>query len=187
MRKLFSSGLLLTAAMSLAPLAHAGLIGDVGITWLFPDTSTTFATDTIAVSSTLSCPGTSPICTGYGEGTESFTVNSTSITYTATGDSTYAASSFNGFNFTGLTFADAGTLTGFTLIPGISGLTSSAVSFGPHNIEINLEDLEVAGSFTLNLSETAGSSTTPEPSFLAPLALAFGGFVFFLRRRKATA
>ena len=186
MRKLFQSGLL-AVAMSLAPLAHAGLIGDVGITWLYPDTGTTFASDTIAVSSTLNCPGSSSICTGYGtEGTETFGVNSTSITYTASVANSYATSSFNGFDFTGLTFADAGTLTGFTLVNGLAGLTTSDVSFGPHSIEINLEGLAATGSFTLNLSEAAGAST-PEPSFLAPLALALGGFAFFIRRRKATA
>jgi len=185
MRKLIQSGLI-AAAMSLAPLAHAGLIGDVGITWLYPDTSTTFATDTIAVSSTLSCPGSSPICTGYGEGTESFSVNSTSISYTAANGSSYNASSFNGFDFTGLTFADAGTLTGVGLVTDIAGLTSADVSFDAHSVEINLQGFPVSGNFTLNLSEAAGAST-PEPSFLAPLALALGGFAFFIRRRKATA
>ena len=47
------------------------LTGSTGISWIFG--ATTFATDTIAAGSSLSCPGASSICAGYsGYGTETF-------------------------------------------------------------------------------------------------------------------
>jgi hypothetical protein len=63
------------------------LTGTVGITWLFPDTSTVFGTDTIAVGSALSCPGldTSPVCAGFGDiGFQTCSVGTSSISYVAT-------------------------------------------------------------------------------------------------------
>ncbi|MGB7024009.1 MAG: hypothetical protein WBD73_09440, partial [Candidatus Acidiferrales bacterium] len=123
-----------------------GLTGSAQISWLYPNTSTTFATDTLGVGSSLSCPGPSPICAGYaGLGIESFTLASSSISYAASqypsGD--FASAAFNGFDFTGLTFLGGESLIGFTLTTDIAGLTSSDVTFGPSSIAINLEGLPV--------------------------------------------
>ena len=50
-------------ALLLSPGARAdSLTGSVGITWFYPDTSTVFASDSIAVGSSLNCSGASPIC-----------------------------------------------------------------------------------------------------------------------------
>jgi hypothetical protein len=171
--------------MALAPAAQAGLIGNAGITWLYPDTLTTYASDTIAVGSTLNCPGSSPICSGYGSnGTEVFGVTSASITYvvansTSTG---YSSGAFNGFDFTGLTFADAGSLASFGLVTNIAGLIPADVSFTGNSIEINLQGLPVNGTFTLNLSETG--SSVPEPGSLISVGAALGGLTLLLFRRR---
>jgi len=164
-----------------------GLTGSVGITWLYPDASTTYATDTIGVGSSLSCPGSSPVCVGYaGEGSQTFSVGSSAISYTASGwySTPYygyeEVASFNGFDFTGLTFLSGGSLTGFTLTTNIAGLTSSDVTFGPSFIEVNLQGLSVNGDFTLDLTSSAASAPVPEPSSLvllgSGLLLALAGF-----------
>jgi len=183
MRNSLSVVLLAVAVMSLAPAAHAGLIGSTGITWYFPDTSTSIATDTIAVGSSLNCPGASPICSGFGGNTVSFSVASTSISYNFPGVGNYATGSFNGFDFTGLTFADAGSLLGFGLVTNMTGLTAADVSFTAHSIEINLQGLSATGTFTLNLSEAA---SVPEPGFLAPVGAVLAGLAVFIRRRRST-
>ena len=72
------------AAVLISPVgAHAdSLAGSVGINWFSPNTATTFTKDTIVVGSSLNCPGSSPICTGYGFGTETFSVGSAAISST---------------------------------------------------------------------------------------------------------
>ena len=74
---------------------------------------------------------------------------------------------FNGFDFTGLTFQGGGSLVGFTLTTDQAGLTAADVTFGPSFIAINLENIPVNGEFTLNLI----TSDTPEPSSLATLGV----------------
>jgi PEP-CTERM motif len=167
---------LLTVAtlLLLAPVAHADVIGNVGITWLYPNTSTTFASDTIAVGSTLSCPGGSSICSPFSQSVVTFGITSTSITYSAGGSSSagYAPATFNGFDFTGLTFADSGSLQSFILGTNIAGLTSSDVSFTTNSIEINLTGRPVNGNFTLALNESP--SAVPEPGSLLLFAIGLG-------------
>lgn len=155
------------------------LTGSVGITWLDPDTSTIFATDTIAIGSALSCPGsgTSPVCAGFGGiGFQTFSVGPTSISYVATDwvdkFCCYATGVFNGFDFTGLTFLDGAQLSGFTLTTDMAGLNSSDVTFGRSFIEINLQNIPVNGDFTLNLIT---SNTVPEPSSSTLLGLSLIG------------
>jgi hypothetical protein len=165
-----------------------GLTGSAGISWLYPDAGTTIGSDTIAVGSTLACPGASPICVPYGGyGTETFSVGTSSISYSALfPPSTYGDTSFDGFDFTGLTFAGGGSLTGFTLTTDIPGLTDSDVTFGSNFIEVNLAGLSVDGDFTLDLTSGPADST-PEPSSFLLLGIGLLALVGFARRKKAEA
>jgi hypothetical protein len=88
----------------------------------------------------------------------------------------YNNGAFNGFDFTGLVFLSGGSLSGFTLTTNIAGLTASSVTFGPSNIEVNLQSLPVTGNFTLDL--LSGSTTaTPEPSSLVLMAVGVVGLL----------
>ena len=167
------------AAVLISPVgAHAdSLTGSVGINWFSPNTSTMFAKDTIAVGSSLNCPGSSPICVGYGFGTETFSVGAAAISSTVVYPGSYNNNgAFNGFDFTGLAFLAGGSLSGFTLTTNIAGLTTSNVTFGPSNIEINLQSLPVTGNFTLNLL-SGGLTAAPEPSSLALMTLGVLGLL----------
>lgn len=166
--RLYVLAAMVLAALLASPIGTRAdsLTGSVGITWFFPDTSTVFASDSIAVGASLNCPGGSAICNGYaGVGNEAFSVGSSSVSYTASGfgSTGYSSATFNGFDFTGFSFVSGGTLTGFTLTTDISGLTASDVTFGPSSIEINLQGLPVNGSFTLDLASSAGSGSLPAP------------------------
>ncbi len=166
------------AAVLISPVgAHAdSLAGSVGINWFSPNTATTFTKDTIVVGSSLNCPGSSPICTGYGFGTETFSVGSAAISSTVVYPGSYNNGAFNGFDFTGLAFLSGGSLSGFTLTTDIAGLTTSSVTFGPSNIEVNLQSLPVTGNFTLNLL-SGGLTAAPEPSSLVLMALGVLGLL----------
>src|ERR1700681_3356166 len=109
------------AALLISPVgAHAdSLAGSVGINWFSPNTSTTFAKDTIAVGSSLTCPGSSPICAGYGFGTQTFSVGTAAISSAVAYPGAYNSGAFDGFDFTGLTFLSGGPLSGFTLTTNI--------------------------------------------------------------------
>lgn len=163
-----------------------GLTGTAGISWLYPNTGSAFATDTIAVGSSLACPGASPLCAGYaGLGNETFSVGTDTISYSVSDypAATYAGATFNGFEFTDLTFASGESLAGFTLTTDIPGLTSSDVTFGSNFIEINMAGLPVDGDFTLTLIPGTSTATTPEPSTLLLLGVALLALIGFTRKK----
>ena len=166
------------AALLISPVgAHAdSLAGSVGINWFSPNTATMFAKDTIAVGSSLNCPGGSPICTGYGFGSETFSVGAAAISSSVVYPGSYNNGAFNGFDFTGLAFLSGASLSGFTLTTNIAGLTASSVTFDPSNIEVNLQSLPVTGNFTLDLL-SGGTTATPEPSSLVLMALGVVGLL----------
>ena len=144
------------------------LTGSTGITWVFG--TSTFATDTIADGSSLSCPGASPICAGYsGYGSETFSVGTSSISYSV---SNFPVGKYggtiNGFDFTGLTFASGDSLTGFTIASNSIGLTDADITIGPSSIFINLAGLPIDGSFTLDL--TLGPKRFNTRAVVAPIA-----------------
>jgi len=160
------------AILLAAPYAHAGLIGDVTVSILFPASSTIFngATDSLAVGSSLSCPGSSHVCTaGFFGVSEDVTFSATSgaISFSQGCCIDYSSAAFNGYEFSNLDFADSGTLASATLgsISGFAQLTQSDVTIVSGDIFVNLQEFvdPSGGSFTLTLTETSGGTTVPEP------------------------
>src|ERR1700688_3306634 len=88
------------AADLISPVgAHAdSLAGSVGINWFCANTATMFAKDTITVGSSLNCPRGSPICTGYGFGTETFSEGAAAISSSVVYPGSYNNGAFNGFD-----------------------------------------------------------------------------------------
>jgi PEP-CTERM motif len=154
-----------------------GLTGTTDISYQFG--STTLYTDTLAVGSSLSCPGSSPICTAYaGDGIETLSLSPDSITFTVSGypASTYSGA-FNGLVFSDLTFSGL-PFTGFTIAPGST--EDPAVTLGPTTIDINMAGLPVDGTFTVDFTSPVA---TPEPSSLLLLGVGLLALVGFTRRR----
>ncbi|MGA9940324.1 MAG: PEP-CTERM sorting domain-containing protein [Candidatus Acidiferrales bacterium] len=147
------------------------LTGSSGISWIAD--GTTYATGTIPVGTSLTCPGsTSSICGFFGDlGTETFSVGTSSISYSITdfpaGDYTGTT---NGFQFADLTFASGDPLTGYTIASSSYALTASDITLGPSSIFINLTGFPIDGSFTIDLTSGPAVST-PEPSSLLLLGI----------------
>jgi hypothetical protein len=183
---------IISALLVIPKLAFAdGLTGSVDVTWLATSTGV-ITTGTDTVGSVLTCPGpASAFCSpsiasflGSAPVSWAFGVDSSSITFksSAPDGAFFLPDAFNGFDFSGLTFASGKTLAGFDLSSSGfgSGLTNSDVTFGSDFIEVNLQDLPVNGTFTLDLV------STPEPGTLGLLGLALVGLaaLTWLRRRS---
>jgi hypothetical protein len=181
---------IVSALVLLPDFASAdSLTGTVGIAWLYPTTSSPVDSGSVAAGSSIVCPGPSALCTPLeyvpGSGA-TFSVGTSSITFTSTGLSgvDFPPGSFDGFEFTGLTFASGKPLSGVSLTTNISGLNSSDITYGSNYVYINLEDLPAQGTFTLNFT----SASAPEPGSLVLLLLGLIGLLALSwRRRKRTA
>jgi PEP-CTERM motif len=173
-------------ALALPAAAAPSLIGDnVTINWLFPDTSTLFATTTVTVGGgvEVTCPGPDPLCSGFVLPT-TIDIGATSIVVTEAAGSAWNPAAFNGLDFTSLDFGPGIILTGFSLFSDLAGLNASRISFTDHSISFNAEDLSFrTAPYTIRLDLITNVLPVPEPSTFALLGLALAAAV--LTRRGA--
>lgn len=169
--------------------ASAGpvLVGTVTDSYLYPTSSSVFATSTITVGTPVTCPGSDPICAPFAEPA---TLSASGLTLSVEEDagSSYNPASFNGIQFSNLVFSDGSHLTGFTLDTDLAGLTASDISFTGNSIEYNAQGLVFSGApyhITLGLIT---SSSVPEPASWAFMLAGFGMLGGAMRtQRKAIA
>ncbi|MEY4416035.1 MAG: hypothetical protein RIQ53_3328 [Pseudomonadota bacterium] len=182
--------------------SSASLVGStVTISALYPDATSVLASATTTVDAYVTefaCPdSTSGICgstnltgAGLGDG-ETIDIGSTTIS----GTLLYAFSadgSVNALSFSGLSFGDGYTISGYTLTTNISGFDTSDITLSGDTLTLNFSGLDPSttsdgtsiGTFTVTLTAAAITSSVPEPAagLMAGIgALALAG----LRRRRA--
>ena len=173
-------------ALALPAAAAPSLIGDnITINWLFPDTSTLFATTTVTVGAgvEVTCPGPNPLCAGFAV-PATIDIGATSIFVTEAAGSAWNPAAFNGLDFTSLDFGPGIFLTGFSLSTDLAGLTASRISFTGHSISFNAEDLSFrTAPYTIRLDLITNELEVPEPSTFALLCLALAAAGLMRRRR----
>ncbi len=158
------------------------LIGDT-ITANYLHDSTITASSNILVGSPfpeLSCPG------GFsGTGTalpsrkqQRSVIGALTIDLNENGGGTYGVFTFDGVDFTNLTFGDGDSITGFSLVTNLPGLTNADVSFTGHSVEFNGEGLPFPNNYYIDLT-----LTTPEPKSLALLLATLFAVAFVARKR----
>jgi len=158
------------------------LTGNVTASYLFPDASTVYSSSTFAVGSSLSCPSVAAICNPFAE-PATLSASGLAITLTELGGSSYSNGAFNGIQFSGLTFNDGSSITGFVLDSDLPGLTAAAVSFTANSIQYNAQGLAFPNNYHITLNLLT-STAVPEPLTLTVFGAGLAGAAA-LRRRKA--
>ncbi|HEX4025996.1 MAG TPA: PEP-CTERM sorting domain-containing protein [Rhizomicrobium sp.] len=188
----FASVVALSAFVCLAAgsaEASPALTGSLTATYFEPDTSTirNGAVSTLAIGSTITCPGADAFCNALVEpGT--LTASGLSITFNENAGSSFNATTFNGIQYSGLTFSDGSTLTGFTLDTDLAGLTGSDVSFTSSSIMFNASGDDFSSApYHVTLDLVTSSSAVPEPFTLSLFGAGLAGAAALRRRRKAKA
>ena len=177
----------LASAAAAPALAANDLTGtSVGVTWLFPDLSTTFATQNVTVGAgpEIQCAGSEAgtgLCTGFvdaasidiGAQTLSLTIDSGTVPWTS--------SAFNGYEFSGL--SAGGAWTGYTLTTTFAGLDASRITFTPDAVWVDMEGITPAAgeSFAITLD----AAPVPEPTSPALLLGGLGAIAWMARRRRS--
>ena len=173
---------LAVTALLLAPIAaNAGLIGqDITVDWLFPDTSSEFASDTVTVGAgaEISCPGSFSLCSGFGVGADIDLGDDSISLFVTSGSSRWNSTSFNGYRFSDLSLG--GAWSSYVLTTNFTGLDATRISFDGTALLVNMAGLAAneGDYFTFTLA------SVPEPGTLALLGLGLVG-MGYARRRKA--
>jgi hypothetical protein len=172
-------------ALALPAAAAPSLIGDnVTIDWLFPDTSTLFATTTVTAGggAEVTCPGPNPLCAGFVLPT-TIDIGATSIVIAEDAGSAWTGAAFNGLDFTSLDFGPGIVITGFSLSTNLAGLTAARIGFTDHSISFNAEGLSFfTAPYTIRLDLITNELVVPEPSTFALLCLALAAALLTRRR-----
>jgi hypothetical protein len=144
------------------------LIGDT-VTATYLHDASVVASSNILVGSPfpeVSCPGGfsgAGICPAFEEAA-TIDIEALTIDLNEDGGGQYGVYTFNGIDYTNLTFGDGDVVSGFTLSTNLPGLTPSDVSFTGNSIEFNAEGLPFPNDYYIDLTLT--TSPVPEPRAL---------------------
>jgi len=132
----------------------------------------------VSAGTELSCPGGANYC-GVLPLAQSLDISDNAIrfSYGASG-ADFLDVKQNRFQFTSL-YGDDTVITGVTLATNISGLDASRITFGAHELKVDMRGLQASADayFQINLVTTP----VPEP---ASAALLLGGLALFAVRRR---
>jgi len=190
MTRSFARGLTV-CALAVAAMAPALAANDltgtsVDVSWLFPDTSTTYATQNVTVGAgpEIQCAGGgvgAGLCIGF---TDAATIDLGAQTLSLTIDSgtaSWSTGAFNGYEFSNL--SAGGAWTGYTLATTFAGLDASRISFTPDAVWVNMQGIapDAGESFTITLN----TAPVPEPASPGLLIAGLGAIAWVARRRRA--
>lgn len=175
---------LLAVAALLPTLASASSLLDstVNVHYHFvdgPQTLNTLDKVIVGAGAELSCPGGADLCNVLTSPTQSLDFSANAIRYDYGGVGTnFLDVQHSRFQFTSL-YDGATAITGVQLATNISGLDASRVSFGGHQLQVDMRGLQVGADayFQLNLL----TAPVPEP---ASAALLLGGLALLTARRR---
>jgi len=171
----------LAAAVVASPLTAATLVGNITADYIYPTAGTVYATTTFSAGSTVVCPDAGACSPFVEAGTLWGSGSAVGVTEDA--GSGYNSASFNGMQFTGLTFNNGSHIIGFTLDTDLAGLTAANIDFGANWISYNAQGLSFADApyhVTLKLL----TSDAPEPASWAMMLGGFGAIGGALRSRR---
>lgn len=179
-------------ALALTSIASPAMAADltgtsVNVTWLFPDVSTIYKTQTFAVGSgvELTCAGGGVgggLCSGFVD-SSTIDLGGDTLSLAITGGTApWNGAAFNGFEFSGL--SAGGLWSGYSLTTNFAGLGDSRITFSPDAVRVNMQGIAPTEgqSFTITLL----SAAVPEPATWAMMLVGFGaiGATMRFRQRK---
>ena len=160
----------------------------VGVTWLYPDSSTTYATQDVVVGpgAEITCAGGSAgtgLCPGFVDAAH-IDIGAQDLSLTIdSGTTAWSGSAFNGYEFSNL--SAGGTWTGYTLSTSFAGLDTSRITFTPDAVWVNMEGITPDAGQAFDITLLAGSAPIPEPTSPALLLAGLGALAVIARRRRA--
>ncbi|KQW44598.1 MULTISPECIES: PEP-CTERM sorting domain-containing protein [unclassified Roseateles] len=178
MKKLLAMAALLPTLASAASL----LDSTVNVHYHFvdgPQTQNTLDKVWVTAGAELTCPGGAEICNVLTAPTQSLDFSANAIRYDYGGAGTgFLDIQHNRFQFTSL-YDDATVITGVQLSTNISGLDASRISFGGHELKVDMRGLQVGADAYFQLDLV--TAPVPEP---ASAALLMGGLALLVAGRR---
>lgn len=169
----------LACCAALPSAAQATLVGDTVLaTELYPDTSSSLG----STGPFVILPGGTDFGT-VGQSAVDVIVAGTTITFDALFAYTPLVATFDGFDIEDLDLST--TITGVSLTSGF--LPAGNLSFGAHDVLINLSGVPLDPDKPIVLSVTSADTAppgVPEPAAWAMLLMGFGGLGAALRARR---
>ena len=181
-------GMIAGSGLAQPRTAQASLLGSQ-LTLEYHFGGSTYSTDLITVGAgvEVTCTGggsgNTNVCTALSAPNQSIDIGAYNIHYTYAGVDPGGFNNIpdNGMRFVGLN--PGGTITGYTLDTGISGLDSWRILLSGNLLDIYMGGLALGYSNYFDITLQVEQTSVPEPATLALLGLGLAGIAAIRRRR----